>query len=191
MPTKWAVKFNMGDNMRDINIFIMPGNTVINDEYVNLNSIKIYLPEIKGAPIISLSDLIKGYINTIESQPIQACKYCKYKFLCNHKNNYCKVENFENISNTVTRIDIDDRDESVGRKIRDAEKEWIPIIIVLGELEREKNSYKPRFRNSNIGENDESYNLENLNEIVEKLMEGFPMQKLPLPLFISKRPKFK
>ena len=89
------------------------------------------------------------------------------------------------------RIDIDDRDESVGRKIRDAEKEWIPIIIVIGEMERNTSSYKPRFRNSDIGENDKSYKLDDLNRIIINMLEGFPKQKIPLPVYISKRPKFK
>ncbi len=34
------------------------------------------------------------------------------------------------------RIDIDDREESVSKKIRDAEKEWIPIIIVIGKRKK-------------------------------------------------------
>jgi threonyl-tRNA synthetase len=102
------------------------------------------------------------------------------------------IDKFGDLSkNNFIRIDIDDRDESVGRKIRDAEKEWIPIIIVIGELERKTNSYKPRFRNSDIGENDKSYKLGELNERIMNMSDGFPQQKLPLPIYISKRPKFK
>ncbi|MCK4758218.1 MAG: threonine--tRNA ligase, partial [Thermoplasmata archaeon] len=35
------------------------------------------------------------------------------------------------------RVDIDDRDEKIGRKIRDAEKDWIDFIIVYGDKEKE------------------------------------------------------
>ena len=42
------------------------------------------------------------------------------------------------------RADIDDREESVSRKIRDAEKEWIPIIIVVGEKEKNSKKFNPR-----------------------------------------------
>jgi threonyl-tRNA synthetase len=102
------------------------------------------------------------------------------------------IDKFGDLSkNNFIRIDIDDRDESVGRKIRDAEKEWIPIIIVIGELERKTNSYKPRFRNSDIGENDKYYKLDELNGRIMNMLDGFPQQKLPLPIYISKRPKFK
>jgi threonyl-tRNA synthetase len=91
----------------------------------------------------------------------------------------------------LIRIDIDDRDESVGRKIRDAEKEWIPIIIVIGDMERNTKSYKPRFRSSEIGENDKSYKIEDLSSLIIEKIKGYPQQKLPLSIHISKRPKFK
>ncbi|RLF59184.1 MAG: threonine--tRNA ligase, partial [Thermoplasmata archaeon] len=36
------------------------------------------------------------------------------------------------------RVDIEDTDRTVGRKIRDAEKEWIPYIAVIGDKEASK-----------------------------------------------------
>jgi len=93
--------------------------------------------------------------------------------------------------NFSIRIDIDDRDESVGRKIRDAEKEWIPIIIVIGDIERENKTYKPRFRNSEIGENDKPYTIDSLTKLIINKIREYPQQKLSLPIYISKRPKFK
>jgi threonyl-tRNA synthetase len=106
----------------------------------------------------------------------------------------CKnyIEELDNLSpNQIIRSDIDDRDESVGRKIRDAEKEWIPIIIVVGDKEREEKAFKPRFRNKNIGQDDKSYSIKELNDLVLKQIEKFPQQKIALPKYISKRPKFK
>ncbi len=97
----------------------------------------------------------------------------------------------ELLKNFTIRIDIDDRDESVGRKIRDAEKEWIPIIIVIGDMERENKTYKPRFRNSEIGENDKPYNIDSLTKLIVNKIREYPQQKLSLPIYISKRPKFK
>ena len=44
------------------------------------------------------------------------------------------------------RVDIDDREETVPRKIRDAEKEWIPYIIVLGEREVGRDRFPVRDR---------------------------------------------
>jgi len=102
------------------------------------------------------------------------------------------IDNLNELSKNYTiRIDIDDRDESVGRKIRDAEKEWIPIIIVIGDIEKDTKTYKPRFRNSEIGENDKSYALDDLNKLIIEKIKGYPQEKIPLPIYISKRPKFK
>ncbi len=85
------------------------------------------------------------------------------------------------------RVDIDDRDESISRKIMDAEKEWIPIIIVYGEKEKE-GKLRPRWR---FECDDEEVSVERLNEIIEEKMEGYPFRKLPLPMLLSLRPKFR
>ena len=85
------------------------------------------------------------------------------------------------------RVDIDDRDLTLSRKIRDAEKEWIPIIIVYGE--KEKNGiFTPRWR---FECKEKEVDLSRLNEIIEEKMKEYPFRKLPLPLFLSLRPKFR
>ncbi len=89
------------------------------------------------------------------------------------------------------RADIDDREESVSRKIRDAEKEWIPIIIVVGDKEKEGKTFTPRFRSESIGENNKSYSINELHDLVIKQVKDFPQHTLPLPLYLSKRPRFK
>jgi threonyl-tRNA synthetase len=89
------------------------------------------------------------------------------------------------------RSDIDDREESVGRKIRDAEKEWIPYIVVVGEKERKEKTVSPRVRTSDLGQGDKSYTISQLHSLVLERVKDFPQQKLPLALYLSKRPKFK
>jgi threonyl-tRNA synthetase len=89
------------------------------------------------------------------------------------------------------RGDIDDREESVGRKIRDAEKEWIPVIVVFGEKERDTKTFTPRFRNDELGDSNKSYSIEELHELILGYVKEFAQHKLPLPLYVSKRPRFK
>lgn len=91
----------------------------------------------------------------------------------------------------LIRSDIDDRDESVGRRIRDAEKEWIPIIIVVGDKEKTAGRFKPRFRSSEIGDDNKVYSIEELAAIIDAYGNGFPTEPLPLPKLLSKRPRFK
>ncbi|HDI23857.1 MAG TPA: threonine--tRNA ligase [Thermoplasmatales archaeon] len=88
------------------------------------------------------------------------------------------------------RVDIDDREESVSRKIRDAEREWIPIIVVVGERERESRKFKPRFRRKELGEGKEEYSLEDILTLIKKRTEIYPQDRLPLPMFLSQRAKF-
>jgi len=89
------------------------------------------------------------------------------------------------------RADIDDREESVGRKIRDAEKEWIPYIVVIGEKERKEKTVSPRIRASELGEGDKPYTVAQLQQLIVERVKDYPQQKLPIALHLSKRPKFK
>jgi threonyl-tRNA synthetase len=89
------------------------------------------------------------------------------------------------------RSDIDDREESVGRKIRDAEKEWIPFIVVIGEKERKEKIVSPRIRSAELGQGDKAYTIPQLHSMLLEHIKDFPQQKLPLGMYLSKRPKFK
>ena len=89
------------------------------------------------------------------------------------------------------RTDIDDREQSVGRKIRDAEKEWIPIIIVVGDKEKNSNKFNPRFRTDGIGDNKKSYTIKNLFDLISDKNKGYPQEQNPFSIYLSKRPKFK
>jgi threonyl-tRNA synthetase len=88
------------------------------------------------------------------------------------------------------RVDIDDREESVGRKIRDAEKEWIPIIIVYGEKEKQQQTCSPRFRKDFLSDK-EVISFDDLQSLVLDQTKTYPQHMLPLPMLLSKRPKFK
>ncbi|MCS7098532.1 MAG: threonine--tRNA ligase [Candidatus Methanomethyliaceae archaeon] len=90
------------------------------------------------------------------------------------------------ISQSFIRVDVDDRDESVPRKIRDAEMEWIPYIIVLGEKEVNSGELSVRIRGEGIFKR----TLDSLiSEISEKLSSK-PRIPLCLPMLLSMRPKF-
>ncbi len=102
------------------------------------------------------------------------------------------IEEFNKKSPFVhIRADIDDREESVSRKIRDAEQEWVPIIVVVGEKESNSKTFTPRFRKKTIGEENHSYTLDELYELLNKFTSDYPQYKIPLSVHLSKRPKFK
>jgi threonyl-tRNA synthetase len=85
------------------------------------------------------------------------------------------------------RVDVDDMDDKVGKKIRNAEMEWINMIIVVGEKEKGSGKLPVRMRS---GEQI-LMTLEQLNEEIAKLSKGYPKARLPLPRLLSKRPAFR
>jgi threonyl-tRNA synthetase len=102
------------------------------------------------------------------------------------------IEEFNKESPYVhIRADIDDREESVSRKIRDAEQEWMPIIVVVGEKESKNKTFTPRFRNKTIGEENHAYKLDGLYNLIYEITSDYPQHKIPLSVHMSKRPKFK
>jgi threonyl-tRNA synthetase len=84
------------------------------------------------------------------------------------------------------RIDYDDRDMSMGGKIRGAEREWIPYILVLGAKEVAERCLSVRTRNGD----QRKMGLSELLAHIEPQMEGKPFLDLPLPRHLSKRPIF-
>ena len=92
----------------------------------------------------------------------------------------------DKISVTDVRVDIDDRNESIGKRIREAEKEWIRYILVIGE--KEKNSENLSIRDRQTGDVREISFDDFINEI--KLQnKGKPFTGLNLPKYLSKRPQ--
>jgi threonyl-tRNA synthetase len=93
----------------------------------------------------------------------------------------------EKIALDGIRYDIDDRNETLGKRIREAEKEWIPYIVVIGDKEIAEKMLSVRIR----GGGNKEMSLEDLAAEVKKKIEGKPFKKLPLPKKVSKRPVFR
>jgi len=93
---------------------------------------------------------------------------------------------FEKITSNDVRVDIDDRNESIGKRIREAEKEWIRYILVIGE--KEKNSANLSIRDRQTGDVREISFDDFLKEINEQTKDK-PFTGLNLPVYLSKRPQ--
>ena len=85
------------------------------------------------------------------------------------------------------RVDIDERHETVGKKIRNAAGDWVPYVIVIGDREIEGG-----YLTVNIRETNEKSSME-INELVNRIhkeTEGMPFRKLPLPVNLGNRVSF-
>jgi len=84
------------------------------------------------------------------------------------------------------RADIDDRDETVGKKIRESETEWIRYTVVIGD--KEINAAKLVVRDRSEGKQRE-VTLEELMAEVKAQVKDKPYMPLNLPTHLSTRPQ--
>lgn len=96
-------------------------------------------------------------------------------------------ELYDKINAENIRVDVDDRDESVGKKIRNAATEWIPYIFVVGDNEKESGVFSVTVRET--GEKVDMTVDELIKEVLDKT-KGMPYRGLPLPKYISTRINF-
>jgi threonyl-tRNA synthetase len=83
------------------------------------------------------------------------------------------------------RADIDDRELSVGKKIREAESEWIHFILVIGDKEVGGNELVVRER---LSKSQYGIALDNLMKKIKQEISDKPYSPLNLPVYVSKRP---
>jgi len=96
-------------------------------------------------------------------------------------------ELMKKIDKANIRVDFDDRNKSVEKKIRDAEVDWMPYSIVIGEREIKSELLPVRIRKN---EEVKKMKLEEFIMLVKKQIENKPFRKLTLPKNLSKRPQF-
>jgi threonyl-tRNA synthetase len=94
--------------------------------------------------------------------------------------------------NGLMRVDVDDRDETVSKKIRDAGREWIPYVAVVGdkELEKQTLSVTIRAESSKKKQKVEEMKVSELKERIEAGLKDKPFRQLPLSYKLSERTKF-
>jgi threonyl-tRNA synthetase len=83
------------------------------------------------------------------------------------------------------RADIDERELSVAKKIREAESEWIHFILVIGDKEVDGNELVIRER---AAKSQYGIALDNLIKKIKLETSDKPYLPLNLPTYLSKRP---
>jgi threonyl-tRNA synthetase len=90
------------------------------------------------------------------------------------------------------RVDIDDREDTVGKKIREAGREWIPYVVVIGDREIESGKLNVTIRSESLPKKPKSseMTIEELNNRMLSEIQGMPYREQPLAKYVTKRPKF-
>ena len=96
------------------------------------------------------------------------------------------VELLELLKINSIRADIDDREDTLSKKIRDAETEWIHYTLIIGEKEVATNSISVRDRLKKVNY---STKIDELIDMIKEPMKGKPNLPINLPEYLSKRPR--
>jgi len=94
----------------------------------------------------------------------------------------------EKLEEAGIRADLDDRDDTLQSRIRDAELSWVPYIVVFGE--RELKSDKLSVRTREDGKEIKTSVLELIARIKSET-QGYPTRSLTYPKLLSQRPGYK
>jgi threonyl-tRNA synthetase len=84
------------------------------------------------------------------------------------------------------RVDIDDRNDTINKRIREAEKEWISYVLVIGE--KEVNSPSLSVRDRATGDV-RQLSIEDFVKEIKDVTIGKPISKLNSAILLSQRPQ--
>ncbi len=92
----------------------------------------------------------------------------------------------DRITENNIRVDVDDRNESVGKSIRDAETEWIRYILVIGEKEVNATILSVRDRKEKDPQN---LTIDQLVSNIKEETSGKPFLRMNMNRSVAKRPQ--
>src|SRR5467141_408647 len=94
----------------------------------------------------------------------------------------------ERLQDSGMRTDLDERDDTVQSRVREAELSWVPYILIYGGKEVKSDKLSVRSREDG---KDHTMSLEELVNLVRSKTAGYPYRELNLPELLSQRPGYK
>ena len=94
----------------------------------------------------------------------------------------------ERLQDSGMRADLDERDDTVQSRVREAELSWVPYILIYGGKEVKSDKLSVRSREDG---KDHMMSLEELVNLVRSKTAGYPYRELNLPKLLSQRPGYK
>ena len=90
------------------------------------------------------------------------------------------------------RADVDDREESVGKKVREAGMDWVPFVAVVGDAEVETGKLTVTIRRLSTPKkpHKEQFEEEELIRVVREATAGMPYRPLYTARRLSVRPRY-
>ena len=97
---------------------------------------------------------------------------------------YCE-KILQDLKGNSIRCDLDDREDTLSKKIREAETEWIHYIVIIGEKEIESNSLSVRDR---IKKENYTIDIDEFINLIKDQIKDKPFLPINLQELLSKRP---
>lgn len=94
----------------------------------------------------------------------------------------------EKFNEKRVRTDVDDSEETVEKRVRDAEMSWIPYVIVVGAREKAAEKLTVRVRESG---DQRKMTIDELASEIGQKTAGYPFRPLTVPLHVSARPAYR
>jgi len=94
----------------------------------------------------------------------------------------------EKFNERRVRTDVDDSEETVEKRVRDAEMSWIPYVIVVGAREKAAEKLPVRVRESG---DQRKMTIDELASEIGQKTAGYPFRPLTVPLHVSARPTYR
>jgi threonyl-tRNA synthetase len=90
------------------------------------------------------------------------------------------------------RADLDDREESVGKKVREAAMDWVPYVVVIGDAEMQKGILTVTIRAKSKPDkpHKETMTEDVLIEVIGEENAGMPYRPLYTPVLLSKKARY-
>jgi threonyl-tRNA synthetase len=102
------------------------------------------------------------------------------------------AELVERLNAARIRADLDDRDESMGKKVREAGMDWVPFVAVVGDAEVETGNLTVTIRrlSSRNKPHKEQFTIDELERLVHQATAGMPFRPLYTARRLSVRPRY-
>ena len=97
------------------------------------------------------------------------------------------VELAKKLNELQIRADVDDRELTLAKRVREAERRWIPYIVVVGKKEQETGLLSIRRRSDGV---EYSATLDDLVSEIKSETKERPFKPLNVPMRLSRRPVF-
>ncbi|MCX6699965.1 MAG: threonine--tRNA ligase [Methanomicrobiales archaeon] len=98
----------------------------------------------------------------------------------------------ERLNQAFIRADVDDRDESVGKKIRESAMDWVPYVIVVGDAEVESGKLTVTIRKESAKDKPHKVTLTEpeVIDVIRQDIGSMPYRPLYTPRKLSKKARY-